>query len=97
MSFGDDLAEHRRLAILRLLSESDGYVANSSVLQSAVERLGFRVSRDRVETELAWLSEQGFLTLEDLGPVKVVTLTVRGLDVAQGSATAPGVKRPRPR
>lgn len=94
--FRQTLSEDRRLVILRLLAEVDGYEANSSVLQSALESFGHTMSRDSVHTELAWLSEQGLATSAPLASIVVAKLTARGLDVAQGRATVPGVKRPGP-
>jgi hypothetical protein len=45
---------------------------------------------------LAWLAEQGLLTTKATGDVVVATLLARGVDVAGGRATVPGVKRPLP-
>ncbi|MCX7061375.1 MAG: ArsR family transcriptional regulator [Gammaproteobacteria bacterium] len=94
--FRQTLSEDRRLVILRLLAEVDGYEANSSVLQAALESYGHTLSRDSVHTELAWLSEQGLTSTAPLASIVVARLTPRGLDVAQGRATVPGVKRPGP-
>lgn len=96
MSFSTLLTEDRRLVVLRFLAESVGYHLNTAVLQTALDSLGHAVSRDQVETECAWLAEQGLVMVEIVGPVRVVTLTARGLDVASGRASVPGVKRPGP-
>lgn len=91
----DILTEDRRLVILRFLSDIGGQ-SNSSVLQDALAAIGHRTSRDRVETDLSWLAEQGLVVTEDLGKgLVLVTLSQRGGDVATGVATCPGVKRPR--
>lgn len=95
MSFSDLLAQDRRLVILRFLNEDQDRKLNTSILQDALDRIGHGCSRDCVETECAWLAEQGLVTVEKVGPVNVVTLTGRGQDVAEGRATVPGVKRPR--
>ena len=58
---------------------------------------GHRLSRDKVRTQLSWLQEQGLVTLVDRAGCQIATLTTRGLDVATGNTTVPGVKRPRPR
>lgn len=92
--FADYLREDMRLVILRLLSELPQYKANSSVLVAALDQYGHSPSRDQVKTELAWLAEQGLVSCDDLGPVRVATLTERGSDVASGRAVVPGVKRP---
>lgn len=83
-----------RLVILRLLVEMTGYRANSSVLSMALDTFGHSLSRDQVKTELNWLAEQGAVTLEDVGPVMVASLTERGQDIAAGRARVPGIKRP---
>lgn len=91
------LAEDRRLVLLRFLDEAPARALNTSVLHTALDAYGHVVSRDQVETDAAWLAEQGLISLESVGPVRVATLTGRGSDVAQGRAVVPGVKRPGPR
>lgn len=92
--YADFLRQDMRLVILRLLVEMPAYRANSSVLNAALDNFGHAVSRDQVKTELAWLAEQGAISLEDIGPVVVATLTERGHDIAAGRARVPGIKRP---
>ena len=60
----------------------------------ALDSFGHTLSRDQVKTEMQWLAEQGALTLNDVGPVLVATLTERGQDIAAGRARVPGIKRP---
>lgn len=92
------VTQHRRAAILRLLHDQPGFRSNDGVLQDLLVAIGLSVSRDLVNTELAWLEEQGLLSLESIdGPVTVATLTQRGIDCAMGHAVVPGVKRPDPR
>jgi Fe2+ or Zn2+ uptake regulation protein len=97
VSFTDLLAQDRRLVILRFLNEDQDRTLNTSILQDALNQVGHGCSRDCVETEVAWLAEQGLVMIDRVGPVTVVTLTGRGQDVAEGKATVPGVKRPRAR
>ncbi|NBB09332.1 ArsR family transcriptional regulator [Pseudomonas sp. SLFW] len=92
--YSDFLRHDMRLVILRLLAEMPGYRANSSVLNTALDNYGHTASRDQVKTELHWLAEQATLTLSDVGPVLVATLTERGQDIAAGRARVPGIKRP---
>lgn len=94
LPYADFLRQDMRLVILRLLVEMPAYRANSSVLNTALDSYGHAVSRDQVKTELQWLTEQGALTLEEMGPVLVATLTTRGQDIAAGRARVPGIKRP---
>jgi hypothetical protein len=92
--YAEYLRQDIRLVILRLLVEMTAYRANSSVLTMALDSYGHTLSRDQVKTELSWLAEQGALTLEDVGPVLVATLSERGQDIAAGRARVPGIKRP---
>lgn len=96
MAFAQFEQEDRRLVILRLLAEDQDYRVNSSILQQGIDLYGHSVSRDRLHTDLQWLAEQGLVTVDEINSVLVVTLTQRGLDVAQGRAHVPGVKRPGP-
>ncbi|GAB7082298.1 VpaChn25_0724 family phage protein [Megalodesulfovibrio paquesii] len=97
VSFAETLTKDRRLVILRFLSEAPACRLNTAVLRTSLDAFGHSVSRDQVETDAAWLNEQGLVTVEEVGPVRVATLTTRGLDVAEGRAVVPGVKRPGPR
>jgi Fe2+ or Zn2+ uptake regulation protein len=98
VSYQQHFARHLRLAVLRLLAEAPDYHLNHSILTDAVSSFGLSATRDQVRTELAWLAEQGLVTNEDLrGMLIVATLTERGLDVASGRATVPGVQRPTPK
>lgn len=92
--YSDFIRQDIRLVILRLLGEMTAYRANSSVLTMALDNYGHTLSRDQVKTELSWLAEQGALTLEDVGPVVVATLSERGQDIAAGRARVHGIKRP---
>ncbi|EPB6723269.1 ArsR family transcriptional regulator [Vibrio fluvialis] len=95
MSFKELLQEDQRLVILRSLHEMAGYEANESIIDSCLDAYGHKISRDMVRNHLAWLEEQGLLTLRDVGGCQVARLTGRGEDVATGQAQVPGVKRPR--
>lgn len=96
MPFQKFAEEDRRLVILRHLAEDQDYTVNSSILQSALEVWGHSVSRDRLHADIAWLKEQGLVTYDEVSSVYVTKITQRGLDIAQGKASAPGVKRPGP-
>lgn len=96
--FAEAVTANIRLIILRELMDTNGYTSNDSVLQMVLEKWGQKLSRDRVRTELSWLADQALITSVPLGEsgAQRVTLTERGLDVANGSATNPGVQRPSP-
>ena len=71
-------AESRRCAMLRFLSDSPGYEMNTSVMQDALDVYGHPVSRDQVETDAAWLAEQGLARLKTLGQSRFSTLRDAG-------------------
>lgn len=97
MSFSALLAEDRRLAILRILEGDARYSTNDSVMQSALDRIGHSVSREMVRSDFSWLADLGLVELEQVADtVHVARITGRGIDVAHGRASVPGVKRPRP-
>jgi len=96
MSLAQIKNEHQRLVILRLLSDEPGYDLNDSTLQDALCALGLSVSRDAVHVQLAWLEEQSLVTTKKCFNTVISTITSRGLDVANGTARIPGIKRPRP-
>ncbi len=95
-SFSDFEAQDRRLVLLRALQNAAQYKANAYLLRRFCEHLGHVASEDRIAADLAWLQEQGLVVLDEHMGVTVANLTPRGLDVAAGSATVPGVARPRP-
>lgn len=98
MSFAGLMDEHRRLCLIRALAEDGDYTANDSFLAGILTAYGNGCSRDHLRAQLAWLEEQRLIrrSTPDEGRTVVVTLTDRGLDVAQGRAMVPGVQRPGP-
>ena len=95
-TFAELQAENRRCATLRFLAEDADYAMNTSLLQSALEAVGHGVSRDCVNADAAWLEEQGLVSCEYVSGIVVVKISQRGIDVAEGRAIVPGVKRPGP-
>lgn len=96
MSYRAEVNEHLRITILRYLKDDPNYTINDSLLLDLVGEFGFAPSRDAMRTQLTWLHEQDLVTVKDVKGCMVATLTSRGLDVAQGRATVPGVRRPDP-
>lgn len=96
MSYSEHVDADRRLVILRVLAESAAYTCNEYLIGSMLDGFGHVVGADRVRTDLAWLAEQGLIEVRDTADVQIATLTQRGLDVANGRAVVPGVKRPAP-
>lgn len=95
MKFEKYMLRDMRLVMLRILAETPGFRANSSVMTTLLYQLGHTVSRDKVKTELRWLEEQGLLTIVPAESVLVATLSERGQDVAEGRAVVEGIASPR--
>jgi hypothetical protein len=95
--YGQMIRKHRRLAILRFLKDCDGYAANSSILRDVLNGVGVSSTADQVTTELAWLREQGMISLDDLGSLMLATATTRGVEIAQGLASHPDIQHPSPK
>ena len=98
MSYQDIVAANTRLAILQLLYKDPGYDHNEHILLNLLEECKqIQVSSDALQTHLAWLEEQGLVTLSTMAEItRVAKLTTRGADVATGRTVVPGVRRPRP-
>lgn len=96
MKFDDYETADRRLVLLRALNSAAQYKANAYLLRRYCDMLGHVASADRIEQDIAWLTEQGLVEREQQQGVTVAKLTARGMDVATGAATVPGVQRPRP-
>ena len=98
MDFRELFTENMRLVALRALAQTPGYSCNDSILQDILGTFAIKCSRDQVRSTLAWLQEQGMIDYEILSTgTYIATITQRGLDVASGNLTVPGVKRPSPR
>lgn len=88
--------QDRRLVILRQLAKETDYACNEYVLRGQLDLYGHKLSTDLLRSEMAWLAEQGLLTIADVPGLKVAKLSARGKDVAEGAVIVPGVKRPEP-
>ena len=95
MDFRDLKTADLRLAILQILEQDSGYSLNEHLLTKCLHDLAFKVGADKILTEAAWLDDQGFVILKQTDP-RTITITSRGVEVAQGHTGAPGVARPRP-
>lgn len=95
-SFADRLREARRLAILQLLAEAPGYETSAQVLYAALPGLGVAASADQVGTDLAWLAEQGLVSVTHIDTVRMARITPAGVDVTLARSHVPGVARPGP-
>ncbi|KZY40674.1 hypothetical protein A3733_05350 [Pseudoalteromonas shioyasakiensis] len=98
MALQDVQAEHQRISILIALKDSADYGANTSMLADVLKRYALGCSRDQLKTLLSWLEQNGYVVLEKLSEnTWIARITASGIDVAEGSITAPGIKRPAPR
>lgn len=97
MNYSDLVVEARRLALLTILEASAGYEAGDALLQMQAEALGHVASLGTIQADLAWLRDAGLALVRELPRnVQIATITTRGLDVAKGRTTVPGVARPAP-
>ncbi|HFQ80985.1 MAG TPA: ArsR family transcriptional regulator [Desulfobacterales bacterium] len=96
-SFSALQAESIRLTILQLLAQDPGYDLNETILRKLINEFGYQLSKDGLRTHLAWLMEQGLVTVRTVADyLQVAKLTQRGFDTANGQAIIPGVARPGP-
>lgn len=95
-AYATRVAEALRLSILQLLDEAAGYELGDGVLVAALAEIGHHQSLDRLRIELSWLAEQGLVETRRVGALVIARVTERGVDVAQGRARVPGVRRPGP-
>lgn len=96
----DLVAADRRLRILQLLEKSTDFTASVDLLRTVLAQMGHAVSHVRLDADLTLLMEAGLVGLERIGDgregVPLARVTARGVDVAMGLASMPGVARPRP-
>jgi repressor of nif and glnA expression len=92
MSFAEKHTAMLRLMLLEILEKAPGYTAHERLLPEQMEDQGMVMSIDQVRTELTWLSEQGLVEYSGTA----VILTDRGMDVAKGRLSTPGVQRRPP-
>jgi len=92
MNFSERMTQDRRLMILRLLAESDDHAATEPLLWNALSRA--RATLDQIRGDIAWLREQELVRTDEIAGIQVAIATQRGLDVAAGRASVPGVRRP---
>ncbi|WP_040728239.1 hypothetical protein [Thiomicrorhabdus sp. Kp2] len=93
MSFKDHVIEHVRRLILEQLEQENDYAQNNVLIKQNLFMAGQALSTDKLLAELAWLEEQGLVTLDSFGGFTVAKLTHRGLDIATGASSMPGIAR----
>ncbi len=93
-SYAQSVEEDRRLTLLKLLQNSDGYECNHYLLLAGLKTYGHNISTSRLKTDLHWLEEQGLVENRQVGDVLIARIRVRGVEVSDGRVVVPGVKRP---
>ncbi len=88
-----NIIEERRLCILQVLNDSNAYATSEDVLLQELDSRGYKISFDRLRTDIAWLYEQQVVQLKT-GALWGIYLTQTGLDSALGRMWTPGVRRP---
>lgn len=97
MSYEALVIEDLRLGVLELLEEDADYSHNEAILQRLLSRRrAHSVSCDMLRSQLAWLADQGLVTLDQSADLWTAKLTRRGEDVALGRGRVPGIARPLP-
>jgi len=81
----------RRFAILRILSQAPAYTANASIIEDCLMDMGQSVLRDQIHGDFTWLHEQGLVHLSTSDCVYGVQMMKRGLEIAEGKASYPGL------
>ena len=87
--------EERRLRILQIIRDANGYIANELNVQQLLDEVGHRISFDRLRTDLAWLYEQHLVYLQT-DTLWVIHLTRQGLELVDGRIWVPGIRRAEP-
>ena len=103
-SLAETFARDRRLVILRLLSEQDGYALSANMLTKAVRQLRHSVYDDTIAADLVMLAQHALIQRDEVRhedrngskTIVVATLTRLGLDVANGRPH-PMVDQPSPK
>jgi hypothetical protein len=84
----------RRRVILEILDgtpESSGSeISLEPVLDS---RRIFGSDRQAIRTDIAWLGEQGLVTVENVGGILFCTLSASGAAIARGKRTHPDIEK----
>lgn len=88
--------EDRRFLILKALESENDYTISDMVLRLLLKDFGHTLSIDAIRADIAWLEELELVTTEMVSTTTVVKITGRGVDVAEGAAVVPGIRRRRP-
>lgn len=93
MSYADYMAERIRLSILQVLALAYRREMNSRSLATSLHAQDLKASLDQIRVQIAWLADNGLVESIDGDADMLARLTDRGLDVANGLASVPGIRR----
>lgn len=89
-------AEKRRLAILVHLRETPNYEASADILAMAVKSWGARSELELMREAFEFLHDAELVVISDLPQIKLVKITLKGIEVSTGTNVVEGVERPGP-
>lgn len=87
-------AEYRRYVLLRLLSAFPDWRGNDDILQMSLIDAGYEAGHEDVIEDMRWLAERELVTVQEVGPFLVATLTRSGGDAVHGRKRVEGLRRP---
>lgn len=94
MSYPEAVQAEIRRAMLDVLANLHDFTLPEGGLVEAInERTAYRIGGVAMGAQTQWLHEAGLVMRVAVGATAVITLTPRGLDVARGLDTVPGVAR----
>ncbi|WP_336288641.1 VpaChn25_0724 family phage protein [Bartonella sp. CB60] len=88
------IREEARLLILKGLFCERSETLSSAMIERLLYSYGIRRDRDFVHNELAWMEDQGAVTLKRVDSVLIAALTERGARHLDRSFSLSGIKRP---
>ncbi len=95
-SLEEILAEHRLLAILRVLNVLLENKGNLPLMRDWLDAVGLAATSDIIRADLRLLKEKGLIELYETEPSWPIVLTERGGDVAEGRLKTEGVCKAGP-
>lgn len=86
--------QHRALAILRFLTREQGSISNELIISARLDAIGLVSTREQLTDCLNQLEANGLTAQSAVEKLVVVTLTIKGEEVAQGRSEIEGVIKP---
>ena len=86
--------EMRRIIILQALEQDADQEMSVTTLQAALDYVDQEMGSAAIGSLIDWLRDADLVSVRALEGIRLVKLTARGRDVAQGRTRATGVARP---